>query len=206
MKEILDNPMEPFGGGVPIVFSEDFTKLSPVGVVPLYKFDKSFIWKEIINLFMEFKNIHRFDRDPQWGKLLRRFRKLGPDIEDVAIINTRVVEAKNNGPLEKKILPVMFMQQKQILIEMAINDAIFAKHLEETHSKDPNVQLRMHTLCIKAGTLRLHVRGTGNEYHPMQPKAQDIIYAAVGEAHVRDKSNKYHDPLLKLYDGRPLCA
>ncbi|KAG7345382.1 ribose-phosphate pyrophosphokinase [Nitzschia inconspicua] len=39
----------------------------------------------------------------------------------------------------------------------------------------------------------------------MEKKAQDIIYASVGEAHVKDKTKKYHDPLLKLYHGRPLC-
>ncbi|KAG7363234.1 hypothetical protein IV203_026594 [Nitzschia inconspicua] len=203
MKEILDNPMEPFGG-VPIVFSGDFTQLSPFGGVPLYKFDSSFVWKEFINLFMELKNNHRFDRDPQWGKLLGRFRNLGPSTEDVAVINTRVVGARN-GPLEKRIPPDAVYATKTNVDRMAINDAIFAKHLKETHSKDRNVKPPMHTLCIKAGTLRFHMRGTRNEYRPMQAEAQDIIYAAVGEAHVRDKSNKYHDPLLKLYYGRPLC-
>ncbi|KAG7345244.1 hypothetical protein IV203_032775 [Nitzschia inconspicua] len=39
----------------------------------------------------------------------------------------------------------------------------------------------------------------------MEKKAQDIIYASVGEAHVQDKTKEYHDPLLKLYHGRPLC-
>ncbi|KAG7340275.1 HRDC domain containing protein [Nitzschia inconspicua] len=38
----------------------------------------------------------------------------------------------------------------------------------------------------------------------MKRKAQDIIYAAVGEAHVEDQCNKRHDHLLKLYYGRPL--
>ncbi|KAG7373106.1 hypothetical protein IV203_033830 [Nitzschia inconspicua] len=38
----------------------------------------------------------------------------------------------------------------------------------------------------------------------MKRKAQDIIYAAVAEAHVEDQCNKCHDPLLKLYYGRPL--
>ncbi|KAG7374221.1 hypothetical protein IV203_013316 [Nitzschia inconspicua] len=146
---------------------------------------------------------HRFDRDPQWGKLLARFRKLGRITEDVAVINTRVVGA-TNGPLEKRIPPDAVYATETNVDRMTINDAIFAKHLKEMHSKDQNVQPPMHTLCVKAGTLRFHMRGTQNEYHPMQ--AEDIIiYAAVGEAHLQDKSNKYHDPLLKLYYGRPLC-
>ncbi|KAG7368619.1 MULE transposase domain containing protein [Nitzschia inconspicua] len=39
---------------------------------------------------------------------------------------------------------------------MAINDVIFAKHLERTHSKDPNIDSPIHKLCIKAGNLRFH--------------------------------------------------
>ncbi|KAG7354791.1 hypothetical protein IV203_004147 [Nitzschia inconspicua] len=39
----------------------------------------------------------------------------------------------------------------------------------------------------------------------MEKKAQDIIYSSVEDAHVQDKTKKYHDPLLKLYRGRPLC-
>ncbi|KAG7370279.1 PIF1-like helicase [Nitzschia inconspicua] len=35
MKQIFDNPGDPFGG-VPIVFSGDFAQLSPVGGRPLY--------------------------------------------------------------------------------------------------------------------------------------------------------------------------
>ncbi|KAG7344343.1 PIF1-like helicase [Nitzschia inconspicua] len=35
MKQIFDNPWDPFGG-VPIVFSGDFAQLSPVGGRPLY--------------------------------------------------------------------------------------------------------------------------------------------------------------------------
>ncbi|KAG7345426.1 MULE transposase domain containing protein [Nitzschia inconspicua] len=87
---------------------------------------------------------------------------------------------------------------------MAINDAIFAKHLVQTHFKVPEIDPPMHTLCIKAGNLRFHVRGTRREYRLMETQAQDIIYAAVGEAHVKDQHKKYHDPLLKLYYGRPL--
>jgi hypothetical protein len=36
---------------------------------------------------------------------------------------------------------------------MAINDGIFAKHLENTSSKNPNNLPPSHTICIKAGDL-----------------------------------------------------
>ncbi|KAG7363669.1 hypothetical protein IV203_027030 [Nitzschia inconspicua] len=200
---IFDRPTEPFGG-VPIVFSGDFTQLSPVGGVPLYKCDGFVAWKELINVFMELKVNHRFDKDLGWGELLKRFRDSGPTTDEVAIINSRVV-GSHNGPLEKNIPPDAVYATKTNVDRMAINDAIFVKHLEKTHSHDASVQPPMHTLCIKAGNLRFRVRGTRKEYQAMENKAQDIIYAAVGEAHIQDKTKKYHDPLLKLYYGRPLC-
>ncbi|KAG7345494.1 hypothetical protein IV203_033025 [Nitzschia inconspicua] len=203
MKEILDRPVEPFGG-VPFVFSGDFTQLSPVGGVPLYKCDDCVTWKQLINVFMELKVNHRFEKDPGWGKLLERFRDKGPTTDEVALINSRVV-GSHKGSLEKNIPPDAVYAIKTNVDRMAINDAIFVKHLEKTHSTDANVQPLMHTLCIKAGNVRFHVRGTRKEYHAMEKKAQDIIYASVGEAHVQDKTKKYHDPLLKLYHGRPQC-
>ncbi|KAG7349746.1 PIF1-like helicase [Nitzschia inconspicua] len=51
MKEIFDRPTEPFGGA-PIVLTGDFTQLSPVSGVPLYKCDGFVAWKQLINAFM----------------------------------------------------------------------------------------------------------------------------------------------------------
>jgi hypothetical protein len=38
----------------------------------------------------------------------------------------------------------------------------------------------------------------------MNRNAKDIVHASVGEAHIKDSEHKYHDPLMKLYVGRPL--
>ncbi|KAG7365109.1 hypothetical protein IV203_038312 [Nitzschia inconspicua] len=203
MKQILDNTMAPFGG-VPVVFSGDFTQLSPVGGIPLYRRDEGAEWRQSINVFMELKTNHRFGKDLVWGKLLGRFRDHGPTTDEVATINARVVGA-HNGPLEKNVPSDAVYATKTNVDRMAINDAIFVKHLEKTHFTDPNRQPPMHTLCIKAGNPRFHLTGTRKEYCVMENKAQDVMYAAVGEGHVSDKCKKYHDPLLKLYLGRPLC-
>jgi hypothetical protein len=88
---------------------------------------------------------------------------------------------------------------------MAINDGIFAKHLENTHSKNPNDVPPSHTICIKAGDLMFKRSGTHGAYDAMNSKCKDIIYASCGEAHVENvEEHKMHDPLLKLYHGRPL--
>ncbi|KAG7345352.1 PIF1-like helicase [Nitzschia inconspicua] len=190
MKQILDNTMATFGR-VPVVFSGDFTQLSPVGRITLYRPDEGADWRQSINVFMELKNNHRFGKDLVWGKLLGRFRDHGPTTDEVATINARVVGARN-GPLEKNAPSDAVYATKTNVDRMAINDAIFVKHLEKTHSTDPNRQPPMHTLCIKAGNPRFHLTGTKKEYRVVENKAQDVMYAAVGEAHVSDKCKKYH--------------
>ncbi|KAG7337208.1 hypothetical protein IV203_013847 [Nitzschia inconspicua] len=135
----------------------------------------------------------------------REVRNELEEFKNAYLVIVDEVSFAHKGPLEKNIPPDAVHATKTNVNRMATNDAIFVKHLEKTHSTDANVQPLMHTLCIRAGTLRFHVRGTRKEYHAMEKKAQDIIYASVGEAHVQDKTKKYHDPLLKLYHGRPLC-
>ncbi|KAG7366861.1 PIF1-like helicase [Nitzschia inconspicua] len=115
MKQIVDNTMAPFGG-VPVVFSGDFTQLSPVGGIPPYRQDESAEWRQSINVFMELKTNHRFGKDLVWGGgLLGRFRDHGPTTDEVATINARVVGARN-GPLEKMCPQMQYMQRRQMLI------------------------------------------------------------------------------------------
>ncbi|KAG7344913.1 hypothetical protein IV203_032444 [Nitzschia inconspicua] len=201
MKQIFDNPLEPFGG-VPIVFSGDFAQLSPVGGRTLYKSEHSDVWKEYLNAFMELRTNHRFDKDVNWGAMLGRFCDVGLSTKEVAIINTRVV-CTRSGPRERNIPFDAAHATKTNVDRMAINDAI---SLESIYSTDPGMQSAMHTLCIKAGNLRFHVRGTSREYCNMKRKAQDIIYPAVGEAHVEDQYKKRHDPLLKQCRCSRLCC
>jgi hypothetical protein len=87
---------------------------------------------------------------------------------------------------------------------MAINDGIFFKHLQKTHSMDPNILPKNHTICILASDLKWKKPMSVREYILMNSYCCDVMYAAVGEAHVKDKENKYHAPMLKLYRGRPL--
>ncbi|KAG7366863.1 hypothetical protein IV203_029533 [Nitzschia inconspicua] len=80
-------------GGVSVVFSDDFTQLSPIGGIPLYRPDEGAEWRQSINVFMELKTYQRFGKDLVWGKLLGMFRDHGPTTDEVATINARVVGA-----------------------------------------------------------------------------------------------------------------
>jgi hypothetical protein len=144
--------------------------------------------------------------DPDWGKRLARYRNDGPKEEDIEIINTRVL---NNefGVKETDIPTNITYATKTNIDRMAINDGIFARHLEKTHSQNPSVPPPEHTICIKASDVQWckSVSPGKREYKPLNEKSKDILYACVGEAHIKSlQSGKAYDPLLKLYYGRPL--
>jgi hypothetical protein len=157
-----------------------------------------------VHTFLELKTNHRFKKDKNWGKLLLRYRDYGPTIEDVTIINSRVIGSKNGPSFDDLPYDVVYATSTN-KDHIAINDGIFAKHLENTHSKSPNDLPPLHTICIKAGNLMFKRNGTHGAYDPMNSKCKDIIYASCGEAHIKNvEEHKMHDPLLKLYHGRLL--
>ena len=191
-------------GRIALVFAGDFTQLKPVKAQPLFLFKDFVKWYDWVHTFLELKTNHRFRLDPPWGTILETFRDEGPSNGDVATINTRVVGSKH-GPTEKDIPPNVVYATKTNLDRAAINDAIFAKHLENTHSKDPYVDPPMHTICIKASNLKWKKAGTRNDYVDFNKASEDILYATCGEGHLQGRDNKRYDPLLKLYHGRLLC-
>ena len=82
----------------------------------------------------------------------------------------------------------------------AIHDAMFLKHLEKTHSKDPAHTPPTHTICVLASDMKWRLNH--HTYVPMSSYGRDIVYATCSGNLVRtDKGSKCIDPLLKLYDG-----
>lgn len=102
--------------------------------------------------FFELKTNHRFRKDPKWGQLLNRYRDHGPTVEDVNLVNSRLLNQRNSNTT---IPPT-----KTNIDRMAINDAIFANHLKETHSKDPAQAPPSHTICIKAAKLQWKIKNS----------------------------------------------
>ena len=79
--------------------------------------------------------------------------------KDIETINTQVLgEGKN---LTEKDLPdSLCYAAKTNLDQNAINDAIFKKVIEETHSKDLSEPPTKFTICIKALKMKIKVNGT----------------------------------------------
>jgi hypothetical protein len=205
LRELKENADHMFGG-VDVVFSGDFTQLAPVQGKAIY-LEKDFtIWDEWVHTYFELKTNHRFKNDPNWGHILTRYRNTGPNEDDIKCINKRLVNSKY-GPRENMIPQNITYATKTNADRMAINDGIFAAHIRATHFQDPSVSPPDHTICIKASDLRWSkTESPGKrEYTEFNSLSKEILYACVGEAHIKSSGNsKTHDALLKLYYGRPL--
>lgn len=202
LRELKEQPNKRFGG-IPVIFAGDFTQLKPVGANPIYLFTDFDIWYDWVNTFIELRSNHRFKHDQSWGELLLRYRDAGPSKADVDIINSRLIGSRG-GPKEHDIPADAVYATKTNRDRMAINDAIFVKHLENTHSMDPSIPIPNHTICVLASDLRWKKPNTQRDYIPMNNYCRDIVHTSVGEAFIKDKENKYHSSMLKLYRGRPL--
>ena len=200
-------------GGIHILFVGDMSQLDPVGQTPMYKEESVPIWHEWVHTFFELKKNHRFKDDPAYGECMARMRNDGPTEHDVQMLNSRVIGSEN-GPYDSEIPHTVTYATSSNFDRCAINQAIFSKHLRETHSKDPSVPPPRHTICIKASDLTWTGKGKKT---PLNAIAKDIFHATCCEAHVftgsvkKQKSGKLtpnrtkmHSPLLKLYGGRPL--
>ena len=190
-------------GGIPVLFAGDFTQLKPVKGYPLFVYKDLEHWYEWVHTFMELRTNHRFVDDPDYGELLSRYRDIGPDAIDLDTLNTRVVGSPR-GPRESDIPSTADYATKSNIDRAAINDAIFCKHLTETHSKDPERDPPLHTICVRASDLRWKKPKTRRDYVDFNSASKDMLYAYCGEGHVKSKDNKHYDPLLKFYYGRPL--
>ena len=83
------------------------------------------------------------------GKLLERYRSDGPSKKDIPKINTQVL-GEGKYLTEEDLPDDICYAAKSNLDRNAINDAIFKKVIQETHSKDLSEPPTTFIICIKA--------------------------------------------------------
>ena len=206
LNELKETPFKKYGD-IPIIFAGDFTQLQPVGGFPIYLNHENDLWYKWVNTFLELKTNHRFTEDKEWGELLQNARTEGASADQLKIINSRVV-CEANHITESDIPHDIVYAVKSNKDKAAINDGLFALSISKTHSKDPNVEPPLHTICIKASEIyfKIHTNTRDTEYTTKQNKeANDIMYASCGDGHVKDGRSKHYDLMLKLYKDRPMC-
>jgi hypothetical protein len=78
-------------GGVHMIFCGDFHQLPPVGEGSIWE-DYRVLWHAVINSFIELEGKWRFKEDKEWGEILGRLRMSTSTDQDIAVINSRVIE------------------------------------------------------------------------------------------------------------------
>ena len=190
-------------GGIPIVFAGDFSQLEPVKQKPLFIDPDNHLWYDCVNTFLELKTNHRFGKNSEWGNLLKRMRSIGSTEEDLKKINSRVI-SPTNSIKEEDIPDNAVYATSNNNDKAAINDAIFAKFLESTHSRNPDDNVPLHTICIKASNMAFK-ENSGTQYKKENGHMSDVVYSSCSDGHIKNNDGKRYDALLKLYEGRALC-
>jgi ATP-dependent DNA helicase PIF1 len=78
-------------GGIHMIFCGDFHQLPPVGEGSIWE-DYRVLWHAVINSFIELEGKWRFKEDEEWGEILGRLRMSTSTSQDIAVINSRVIE------------------------------------------------------------------------------------------------------------------
>lgn len=127
-------------GGLNIAFAGDFRQLKPVKATPLCEDTAVAHWHDWINCFIELRGNHRFGNDPRYGEVCERFRNGEPTDDDFDYVNERVFNVElpdgswsnPGGPTIIDVPSNTAHATPTNRDRCAINDNVFAKHLEET--------------------------------------------------------------------------
>ena len=198
-------------GGYHVIFSGDFRQIPPVGASDyelLYK--KPGLWENAINVAIMLTNSHRFKDDPEYGEILMRMWKGTFTRSDCDRINERMMSEKLSLPdisVDSDIAYACSYNSERV----ALQAALFQKHIENFPSIDSNEMPPEHTVIVEAKITDPPKRkpkksdsnnSEGNTiiYAEVTDGLRNVIYSRMGDCHLKDEQ-KMIDPALKLYVG-----
>jgi hypothetical protein len=206
LKNIMGIPDKPFGG-VSIVFSGDFHQLKPVlnsGTDRvLYDRATNGFFLGSINSAIILEESHRFDDDPEYGNVMKRFWGGTPTVEDIDYINTRLVgkpgvELPSDSIDGDITYACPFNKQRN-----SISAGIFSNHLRASGDFPPidtDTLPPDHTIIIEADLRSSTTRGNA-QVTRVSPTLKDAILYTCGDADVTVGKSRHVDPCLKLFNG-----
>jgi hypothetical protein len=204
LRELLRCPNSLFGG-MNILFCGDFRQLEPVAGKPLYTphhGDKT--WLHSINSYVELLGSHRFQDDPEWGRILSRIRNGISDQSDIDAINAGLVNSADSSRQVPRDASYCVYRNSD---RTAINAGVFSQLLKEhwlTSTTSPE-----HMVVIMAAKMTKVQKKKGCKL-PLSAEDRRYVYEHCGDNKVTvrgmSKQSKGHfvDPLLKLYYHAPL--
>ena len=184
-------------GGIHTIFVGDFFQLLPVrGGVPLFKGNT--VQFGAINKAIFLNVSHRFEDDPDYGEIMRRFRIGLVTREDIQTINTRFIGNSNISLPPITNLRCACWTNKE---RNAYSKSVFIEHLKATHQKTNNVNAicPYHTCIIKA-SMSYKNKKAGAFNHNMYNQLLDEC----GDGDIINSNKRFVDPALKLFHNIPL--
>ena len=187
-------------GGLSVVFAGDFFQLEPVNSDVLYKDPSFYQWFEWINAFVELKIAHRYKNDPIWAGIMQRFHDGKLKQSDFDLLDSRVIS--------RNLSDMSHIDQTDVQIacpynhdRVAMNNAVFLSHLQNTHSKDPSVCPPRHTIVVTSGDMRWR-----HSKNLLNKNAREILFKQCGDHEVKATTDhdRFVDTILKLFIGAPI--
>lgn len=204
LKNIMGVPNKAYGG-ISIVFSGDFHQLKPVITSltdrVLYDMTSNGFFLGNINSAIILEESHRFDDDPEYGQVMRRFWSGQVTLADIRYINTRVVgynglKLPDDDIDSDTTYACPYNRQRN-----AISARIFKNHLENDDfpSIDTDDLPPDHTLIIEADIRSSKDKSNGATR--VSSTMRDAIINTCGDADVKVNKSKKIDPSLRIYAG-----
>ena len=141
-------------GGLHVIFTGDFSQLELVNGIPLYRQPDFVPWHAWVNCYIELTDQHHFKEDLVFGNVMKHIREGRPTLADIAYLNTCIVD--DNHPTAPRLndLPHdMAYAVYQNTDRVAINNGIFAEHINNTHSSNKLIPPPEHTLIIRSNDM-----------------------------------------------------
>ena len=183
-------------GGVHIVFVGDFFQMLPVRGSPLFKGNT--LQFNAINRAVFLNVSHRFEKDPQYGEIMRRFRIGKITKEDIQQINTRYYQNTNvTFPTISKINCACYMNDER----NAYNNVIFLQHLKATHElANANITTSPNHTCI----IKCNMKYNNNKSGALNNSMYNRLLDECGDSDITNGSGAFVDPALKFFYNVPL--
>jgi hypothetical protein len=183
-------------GGLNIVFSGDYSQLEPVKKDPIYKGGKKHAhFHDSLNCYIELRGNWRFRKDPAYGEMMGRFRNGNPTIQDINILNQRVIR----GKAPKGIQVATYAN----CTRDAVNSAVFDDYCA-AHGKDRPGKVLTEAVMILMDQLTMN----DSAQKPQDVTSNSVkkwFYQNCGENNLETSGKKGRvDPVLKLYPNAPM--
>jgi hypothetical protein len=146
-------------------------------------------FRDWLNCFIELTGMHRFKHDPEWGRLLLRFRNGCVTADDIEKINEHLVNAQTALPPDIKYATYFNHDHD------SINAALFEEHCISLYDKTGNTDDSIMIFCDD-----VHVQNNHKTYVPFRNCATFWENTAENDVTLPKGAGRM-DPVLRLYRG-----